>query len=58
MEGLLHVGHVGFGVVPEQSVHGHDDTRSTEATLRAVSLRDALLKQDQNKDVILFFSWF
>lgn len=45
MEGLLHVGHLGGGVVPQQRVHGHDDAGGAEPTLGAVSLRDPLLKQ-------------
>lgn len=44
LEGLLHVGHSGCGVVSEQSVHGHDDPRSAEPTLRAVSPRYSLLE--------------
>lgn len=44
VEGLLHLGHLGSGVVPQQRIHGHDDPRSTETTLGAVSLRNSLLK--------------
>lgn len=49
MEGLLHVGHFWRGVVPQQRVHGHDDPRSAEATLGAVSLGDPLLKHVWNR---------
>lgn len=44
VEGLLHVGHLWGGVVPQQRVHGHDDSRRAEAALGAVSLGDPLLK--------------
>lgn len=44
MEGLLHVGHVWPGIVPQQGVHGHDDARCAEPTLGAVSLRYSLLQ--------------
>lgn len=45
MEGLLHVGHVWPGIVPQQGVHGHDNARRAEPTLGAVSLRYSLLQQ-------------
>lgn len=43
LESLLHVTHLGGGVISQQSVHGHDEPRSTETTLRAVGLRYSLL---------------
>lgn len=45
MEGLLHIGHVWLGIVPQQGVHGHDDARRAEPTLGAVSLRYSFLQQ-------------
>ena len=53
--------HAGQGVVPEQRVHGHDDTRGAEAALRPVGLDDPLLQHtgrpyNQQPTFMVFYS--
>lgn len=43
LKSLLYIGHFGCGVVSQQSVHGHDNSRSTETALRAMSFCHSLL---------------
>lgn len=50
MEGILDLLHGGLGLVPEQRVHAHDNTRSAEPTLGTVAFGNPLLKGTDDMD--------
>lgn len=45
MEGILDLLDGGRGLVPEQSVHAHDDARGAEPTLGAMAFGNSFLKR-------------
>lgn len=47
LESLLHIGHHRCGIVPQQGVHGHDDTWRAETALRAMSLCNSFLNDEK-----------
>lgn len=48
LESFLHILHAWLWVVPEQWVHGHHDTRGTEAALGAMGFGNPLLPRGTN----------